>query len=56
LWYVERDLELHQMDVKTVFINGYLNEDIYMQPLKGYVNPIEVGMKFTRSHQQPTTL
>jgi hypothetical protein len=44
------------MDVKTVFLNGYLNEDIFMQLLKGYVNPIEVGMKFTHSCQQPTTL
>lgn len=30
---VERDLELHEMDVKIVF----LKENIYMQQLKGYV-------------------
>jgi DNA polymerase zeta len=34
---VERDLELHQMDVKTVFLNIYLKENIYMQQLKSYV-------------------
>ena len=25
------DLELHQMDVKTTFLNGNLDEDIYME-------------------------
>jgi hypothetical protein len=28
------DLELYQLDIRTVFFNGELNEDIYMdQPL-----------------------
>jgi hypothetical protein len=31
------DLELHQMDVKTTFLNGDLYENVYMAQLKGFV-------------------
>ena len=30
------DLELHQMDVKTTFLNGNLDEDIYMEQPEGF--------------------
>ena len=31
------DMEIHQMDVKTAFLNGDLDVDIYMQQPQGYV-------------------
>ena len=36
------DLELHQMDVKTVFLNGELDEKICMKQPKGF---------FVQSHE-----
>ena len=33
------DLELRQMDVKTVFLHGDLDKPIYMKLPKGFVNP-----------------
>nr|GEX59402.1 hypothetical protein [Tanacetum cinerariifolium] len=33
------DYEISQMDVKTAFLNGYLNEDIYMVQPEGFVDP-----------------
>ncbi len=31
------DLELHQMDVKTEFLNGDLKKKVYMAQTKGFV-------------------
>ena len=34
-----RGLEIHQMDVKTAFLNEDLNEEIYMEEPKGFSAP-----------------
>nr|GEU55773.1 hypothetical protein [Tanacetum cinerariifolium] len=31
--------EIWQMDVKTAFVNGYLNDEVYMEQPEGFVNP-----------------
>nr|GEY96182.1 hypothetical protein [Tanacetum cinerariifolium] len=33
------DYEIWQMDVKTTFLNGYLNEKVYMEQHEGFINP-----------------
>jgi len=27
------------MDVKSAFLNGYLNEEVYVEKLKGFIDP-----------------
>lgn len=35
---VQRDMIVHQMDVKAAFLNGELSEDIYMELPEGFKN------------------
>ncbi|GKA09041.1 retrotransposon protein, putative, ty1-copia subclass [Tanacetum coccineum] len=37
------DYKIWQMDVKTAFLNGRLNEDVYMVQPEGFVNPKHLG-------------
>ena len=33
------DYEIWQMDVKTAFLNGFLEEELYMMQQESFVNP-----------------
>lgn len=33
------NLKLFQMDVKSAFLNGYLNKEVYVEQLKGFIDP-----------------
>ncbi|KAL4035072.1 hypothetical protein IC575_003746 [Cucumis melo] len=35
-----RKFKLYQMDVKSSFLNGYLNEEVYVAQPKGFIDPI----------------
>ena len=41
---VQHDFLIHQMDVETAFLNGKLDEEIYMQQPEGYVKPGEENL------------
>ena len=36
---IQNNMVVHQMDVVTAFLNGQLDEDIYMRQPEGYIQP-----------------
>ena len=32
----ELDLEIHQLDIKTAYLNGVLDEELYLEPPEGF--------------------
>nr|GEY71661.1 zinc finger, CCHC-type [Tanacetum cinerariifolium] len=46
---VIHNLVIHQMDVKITFLNGDLDEEVYMKQPKGFVMPVDETKKFLSS-------
>ena len=53
---IQNDMLIHQMDVVTAFLNGKLDEDIYMQQPDGYIEPgrehLVCKLKAFREHME----
>jgi hypothetical protein len=45
----ELDLEIHQMDVKSAYLNGELKEEIYMKPPPGFDVPDGMVLKLVKA-------
>jgi len=45
----EHNLEVHQMDVKSTYLNGALKEEIYMEPPPGFDIPKGMVLRLTKA-------
>jgi hypothetical protein len=43
------DLELHQVDAKTTFLNRDLKDEVYMKQSKGFINNSQKACKLKNS-------
>ncbi|GJQ92315.1 retrotransposon protein, putative, ty1-copia subclass [Tanacetum coccineum] len=50
------DYAIWQMDVKTAFLNGYLDEDIYMVQPEGYVDPKHPRKRYKMDNSKRGTI
>lgn len=41
---IQNNMHVHQMDVVTAFLNGHLDEEIYMEQPEGYIRPGEESL------------
>ena len=46
----QRGFKVYQMDVKSVFLNGILEEEVYIKQPKGFVDPSKKDM-FCKLHK-----
>ena len=49
------DYEIWQMDVKTAFLNGFLEEELYMMQPEGFIDPKEANDDDHVTSDQVTT-
>ena len=45
----ELNLEVHQMDVKSAYLHGKLEEEIYMEPPPGFNIPEDMVLKLNKA-------
>ena len=45
----QHNLEVHQIDVKAAFLNGKLEEEIYLHPLPGFHDDLKVVWRLLRA-------
>ncbi|GKF27526.1 retrotransposon protein, putative, ty1-copia subclass, partial [Tanacetum coccineum] len=50
------DYEIWQMDVKTAFLNAYLNEEVYMEQPEGFVNQKFPNQRFYMENSKRGTI
>nr|GFB75918.1 hypothetical protein [Tanacetum cinerariifolium] len=53
-YVAHKNIVVYQMDVKTVFLNGNLREDVYVSQPDGFVDPDNPNHDFSKGSVDPT--